>query len=472
MPPFREQLAVDFRRAADAAMAWGIRSMPLRLDEGKPHFSSGAERRKFIAACHRGYDKAQQFVFSLLKSQDPNLDDDSRVFQQLVMRRVIDTIAFVLLRTDSHVRRRLVLHSEVQPLDVAGAGAALEVANELNSESRQTFAVVNDLTTFIHVGDILRIDFRDGSPIVSILELKSGKVNQLLTQKLDELEHQPDALDRIKNDATIPAGYRKQALRMQRQRIRMQHVQEVLETDQGTDIRLEVPIQLVGPTRVAEDYDEELAECCNRARETGYAAITIDGCLHVGVATDSETADAFVGAQAQAWHAAFMHDTNAAAGLDEVRDLLSRTIEKSERFSPFPLLYRNLMGMSDRPFSTWRIGENNVDALVAGSLSAVVVFDLAGFMQLARSCGFKAELLTRAETQRHAPGRNTPPTWSKRALALTPPGGTPSIVLGGILARMVSELQRPLQVIEMLTPHPSGGAPHVPVNLANERVRT
>ena len=40
---------------------------------------------------------------------------------------------------------------------------AKKAVDRLNNESRLTFALLADLSTFIHVADVLRIDFRGGT---------------------------------------------------------------------------------------------------------------------------------------------------------------------------------------------------------------------------------------------------------------------------------------------------------------------
>src|SRR5260370_23909002 len=101
-----------------------------------------------------------------------------------------------MLQYQTHIMRRFCIHPRAPGIDLKTVKAALQEANRLNAESRQTFALLADLTTFIHVADILRLDGRDTGKL-SLIELKSGKVNEVLLSALDSYRPEPDAVKRI-----------------------------------------------------------------------------------------------------------------------------------------------------------------------------------------------------------------------------------------------------------------------------------
>ena len=152
----------EFQRVLTAANEWGALAHPLQHNGDRGLFRDDTHRRRFLASCHRGYQKAQDYIISLLEelAHDTVLPEEDRLYRELILRRVIDGIAFVMLNLEFHVARRLVLHNSPPALNLTTVRTTQREANRLNNESRLTFALIADLTTFIHVADLLRVDFR------------------------------------------------------------------------------------------------------------------------------------------------------------------------------------------------------------------------------------------------------------------------------------------------------------------------
>jgi hypothetical protein len=128
----------EFQRVLSAATEWGSIAHPLQRTKDQGPFRDNAHMRYFIAACHRGYQKAQDRVIGLLQklANDSSLSPEDRLYKELVLRRLIDGIAFTMLEMESHVARRLVLHGSPPTLDLAAIRAAQGEANRLHNESR------------------------------------------------------------------------------------------------------------------------------------------------------------------------------------------------------------------------------------------------------------------------------------------------------------------------------------------------
>jgi len=115
----------------------------------------------------------------------PEEDPAVKEWHSLHIRKIIDAIAFTLLGGSTYVVRRLAYQDEVPGVDFRVLDVTIEEAVRINGRSRQTFALVTDLTTCIHVADLLVIDFRGLHPTLSLRELKSGKVNSMLLEHLE-----------------------------------------------------------------------------------------------------------------------------------------------------------------------------------------------------------------------------------------------------------------------------------------------
>jgi hypothetical protein len=445
----------EFQRVLSAATEWGSIAHPLQRTKDQGPFRDNARMRRFIGACHRGYQKAQDRVIGLLQelANDSSLSLEDRLYKELVLRRLIDGIAFTILEMESHVSRRLVLHDSPPSLDLATIRAAQAEANRLNNESRLTFALVADLTTFIHVADLLRIDFRHPPARLSLIELKTGRVNSMLLEQLKNYEPEPSAIDRLRHAKDIDSRYHKQAERMLAQRIRLRQIQEIISHDEGIDIHLKSPIKLVGPTTPLLSYDHDLDELCDEAMADGTAAGSIQFCLHLGIAHDEDLELARIRAQQAATLAAIHTAKEGPAELSSIRREVEQMLRPGQWLKAWTHLNANLREMSDTPFVLWHINPAHKASLVAQRLAVTTIFDLASFIFLERQLGLIAELMTRKETEeetRDLPRRSIL-RWGNRALCLHAPGEARVIMGAGIMTRMINDLSSPAHVLQVCT---------------------
>jgi hypothetical protein len=193
------------------ALESGVRARPIRTKSPSDPFVDEKHQSEFFKACHHGFEKAQRRIVEMISDlrSDSTLDGGEKEFRELTLRKIIDGMAVLLLQNKSHLVRRFILHDEPPTTELDIIKEALAEASRLNSESRLTFALIADLTTFIHVCDILRMDFRDRR--VSLIELKSGRVNEILLSELERYTADNASLGAIDCDKRIDPKHRKQA---------------------------------------------------------------------------------------------------------------------------------------------------------------------------------------------------------------------------------------------------------------------
>src|SRR3990167_8188630 len=260
-------------------------------------------QEKFTRCCHKGYDKAQRKIAEeiiklnkLKKIKELELMDcrkkhDKQPFLNLkkiiyvldnrilVLRRIIDTIAFTLFQGKTWIGRRFRLLDEMKEIDTKAILSNLKEAILLNEQDRLKFAVVCDLTTFIDVGDLLQIDFHRHPAKWRIIELKEGKVNKILEDFLKKEgpsiseEESKEFLDKISHHAI------KQAERMTRQKNRIKEIYNIVEKNEGIDISFKIPIRLNENEILSRHYDETLNKIIETTRTKGFHASIIDKCL-------------------------------------------------------------------------------------------------------------------------------------------------------------------------------------------------
>jgi hypothetical protein len=444
----------EYSHLLKVAFESGSRRVELPTGPGirEASFLDSKERRRFLSGCHRGFEKAQNRIAQLVQEIEAHdaLLPHEKEFREILLRKISDGIAIQMLAGKTFWARRLAFHDDVPavPLDVIQP--TLQTANQLNQESRQTFALVADLSTFIHVADLLRVDFRSHTPIVSLIELKSGRVNEMLMTQLEQYNPSEESLRLVEHDSRIPERYKAQAKRMLRQRIRVSQIQEILATDQGTDIRFGRPIMLTENEMEEESYGPLLNDLCATAREDGLAAGSVNRCIHLGVGFGQEPEVAKRQAIDALNYAIVQHLMEPPRGFSTVLEEIDSIIPKSEWFKFFDLLHSNLVSVPCHPLVLWPMERNHLMSLITGELFALVAFDITGFLWLGRQLGLDISLSSRKVATQSAQeyGSSNVPTWSGRAVTISNGGVN---LLSGFFSRFINDLTTPLPLLKEIS---------------------
>jgi hypothetical protein len=440
----------EFKAVLSAATQWGMKSVPFSRKRADSPFENEKHRRKFMSACHRGYEKAQNRIIKVISAikDDTKLTKAEKTYWELCFRRIVDAMAYTMIRTETHVARRLVLHFYPPAVDLDVILATKKHADELNAQSRLTFALLADLSTFIHVCDIFRVDLRPGARNLSFIEIKSGRINEILIDQLASYEPKEESLNLLETDASIDERHKAQAKRILKQRIRIEQVMEVLEKDSGIDIATKEPIKLDGPTLETHDYDLLLDDLCNSAQERGVSSATVQHCIHIGVGHSDKTDQAIEMAKSAALFAAHETLKKGSDKLHDIRSNLSGIIEEKDFLKGWDPFRWNLSAMSGNPFPLWSIDRKHISALVEGKLRIFSILDLPGFVYLAEELGLSMKLSSKKEAGKHIHklGRRSFPTWGNRVLIAETPK-TKITIGGGMIHRFIVDLKTPAQFI-------------------------
>lgn len=295
--PFLKQvLNIAFTSGVKALRSKGLRLQDIKIDE--------AAMKVFVRGCHYGYDKAQQRIGAqvlaldsqirrererlkeLRRQHDANAKTAAlllRILQdrQLVLRRIIDTIVYSIVAPDDWIMRRLG-DDDPRSIDPRVLDRTLRYANLKNEESRYRFAVVSDLTTLVHMGDLFEVSWLPGEgKNWKIIELKEGHVNSLLSGMLGEKAGELSQDDIEKIERVLGKDAVRQAQRMQRQSESRRQFSKLVTTDRGVDFRTKREVRLSSEVTVVEDYEGDVHEIVEQAATKGYGSTSIDGCLHL-----------------------------------------------------------------------------------------------------------------------------------------------------------------------------------------------
>ena len=379
---------------------------------------------------------------------DKALADEEREHKELALRNIADGIAVLLLQTKSHFIRRFILHDEPQFTPDATLDEAAKAAERLNNESRMTFALVADLTTFIHVCDILRFDVRNKK--LSLIELKTGRVNQMLLGALERYSPEPSSMNLLESDETIDPKHLKQAKRMLRQKIRVQQVEQMFTSDDGIDISLEMPLKLVKEMAELDFYDEFLNDLCNQARSESAAAGLVDQCLHLGVGFAAEKEQARATAKCALRRGIALSRNEPPDGLPQVDAETWALVPARDRFIAVESVSGNLRAMSNRPIVTWAISRENLLSGLQGELAIFIAFDVSGFIHMGRRLGLEMGLSSEKAASQTAQslGSSNVPTWGRRCLKMSFGAGKEILLLTGMLSRFIHDLASPKSMLK------------------------
>jgi hypothetical protein len=216
-------------------------------------------RRVFLQKCHYGFDLAQRQIGRLvveyerriraleakLKDLRRERDPQARTVKglvgvlesrQLVLRRILDSMLYTILGSDTSVQRRLTSNEEIRGIDPDVVAHTLEIAAERNKADRSRFNIVADLTTVVHYGDLLEVDKSARKDRQwRLIELKEGKVNELIAAELLAKGSAPTESAIEAMQAAHGPAVAKQARRVVRQQQRLAQLDEIIDTDVGVE---------------------------------------------------------------------------------------------------------------------------------------------------------------------------------------------------------------------------------------------
>lgn len=202
-----------------------------------------------------------------------------------ILRRCIDSLVWTMLGNE---------HSSIRRLPVNGSPDNLSDRNILDSKSAAddininplAFAVVTDMTTFVHTGDLLALIPGKG---ISLIELKSGEKNIEFSEAAEfavnsECPHFDEAF--TKNlDKNDKSHYQ----RTKRQVIRAKNVIEAIETGQGFDNFNQTDVRIQDRNFIPDFYCDKITGLWRQIYNgKNWAIVDINDCLFIGAYSRSD----------------------------------------------------------------------------------------------------------------------------------------------------------------------------------------
>jgi hypothetical protein len=429
--------------------------------------------RRFIRGCHYGWDLAQHKICELvidyeqqirklrqeLKESLRNRNNEEIEkkrqliacveIRQVVLRRLADTILYHLFKMQNWIPRRMMLEYRIHDIEPDTLRKTVEMASDLNRGERLDFHLAADLTTTVHVGDLVKVSFVSKPPKWSLIELKEGRMNTLLSELIEEAKGSltDEHISKIRDQFGIKAV--SQAKRMLRQQDRHREVMRAVETDEGIDIMHNIPVTLHPDEVEIDDYRETIGNLCEKARTEGVAVSIVDGCFRLVAVNDQNYENlGKTGTAHLFYHLQFgIRDcTLSAQNTNELHEL-------GKIYPFFDLVQLNLHAMWPPPVFLW-LPQDFVLDLLFGRLAVFGQLDYTKLFERARSEGFEMRWIQRkelGELQRLSgmiPG--SPNAVGIGVKIADDPLCKEQFILIGYLSRMFLEFMSPSQFLKLV----------------------
>lgn len=217
----------------------------------------------------KGIIEEQNGIYNTLKNQE------------IILRKLADTIAWQLIGEDITVIRRLYCANSTIDISNSNLEYDMNVINQIFEKDKTIFPLLSDITSFMQVGDVLIKDYLNNS--LGIIELKEGKVNEQIEEILDKYNKTKCSYmiyNEIKDKDT---NFMKQFERYIKQQIKLNSTAETINKGEGIDNATGLKVKIHNDVFVTNDFYDDINEMLEEVDEKNYSLKVIEGCLLVGV---------------------------------------------------------------------------------------------------------------------------------------------------------------------------------------------
>lgn len=281
---------------------YGIQHLSFPPSELSRIHDDNAIAEEFMTQVHKGFYFAQERIIDLLrkvineqktakrgiaearrlrnKSAEQALQTklDTAHYQECILRRVIDSIAWNLCGFELATVRRLYMDQE--PIDITDSNLNSELSFLENyKQSHPTgFALISDLSMVVQVGDIITKNMSEGT---GIIELKEGHVNERVFEILHE--YRENHCDYYLASVLSEEGKKvsEQFFRSVKQLHKDMLAVNIINEGQGKDPQSGKEVTVVESTLELATFNPVFLDVIKRAAIKGRASQTIQGCLTI-----------------------------------------------------------------------------------------------------------------------------------------------------------------------------------------------
>ena len=218
---------------------------------------------------HKDKIKEYEFEINLLE------------FWEAVVRKAMDSLAWIIFKYDDTSLRRFFKGDENIDITDSNLDSEKRFVQKHKQENPLDFVLINDLTTFMQVGDIV---ITSPNQQITIAELKEGQANEIVLEAIPHLKNATGTEEMFDIYRDVPEKLKKQMRRDLKQMMRMSQVEKVINTGKGLDLFSKLETSIINePVLTMSSYVIDFL--INDSTKKGYALDLLDGCLYIGVYT-------------------------------------------------------------------------------------------------------------------------------------------------------------------------------------------
>ena len=266
-------------------------------------------KENFFNSVHEGFEQAQEEIIQALlifddklaelKSENKNLRLKKLLieskglkkinltlkYHELVFRKLADSIAWQLMNMEKYRVRRLMINTYPTPIKNINLKSTNDVIRWLKIYYPNSFALITDITTFVHIGDLLVFDFKNSRSY--FVELKSGIVNEEIFKMIESFNPK-DSSNNFKLFDSFFANDEngktyKQLNRVIGQDRKAANVISIFKNDKGIDNQSGNEIKIFNCDFKINYFSNRIQNLFLKSQHNNSATTTIDECLLVGL---------------------------------------------------------------------------------------------------------------------------------------------------------------------------------------------
>lgn len=421
---------------------YGIQHVKISFEEAR---KNPEKFEDFIGRVHEGFAIAQEGVIRNLtiilnekkankvaikaaniernKERKAELKEKEQrlLYQENAFRKIIDSLAWQFLGTDlSSVRRLYVGHT---PIDITDSNleSCVKAAQDFQAQSPMRFALINDLSSFVQIGDLTLIRYGEG---ISFCELKEGKVNDKVVEIFDSF--QQNACERYLQLSLQQEGpkFQEQFFRFAKQMSVGTNVVQVLKSGSGIDPMTGKKISIIQDEIELDCYDGKVCDLLSKCRINGYAFAVIEECLLIGV-----------------------YDRRRFSS--KVFDLWAKSVGIK---TPIFDLRQSLFDPVGYPIYLQPFTTNEIVDIILGKIEIKMTIDIDSWLKPLEKQGCSFRWLSKKETTRitqQAGAKTTPITVDGKAVKITK-NNLSQILYWGLFCRMFYMFNTPSSMLKYI----------------------
>jgi len=371
--------------------------------------------------------------------------------RQLVLRRLVDGMLWLLFLPDKWILRRLRLEGGIRRVNVDQIRELLNAIVDQHAKDEDTVWIICDLSTLAQLGDVIFAQWKPGCDRMKLVvgEFKVGQKNILLHERL----HDPGTADLATRIAGISHELgpkaAKQAIRMARQELRLKNFEHVVRTDEGINPVSGQKFRMTKSASVSKDYRDQIWRLISRAKLDGSSAVTLDGCLHLlAIQTQPNQTNQGLRVAHRLFHMR-TGDFCRLPGPEEARKQEMAEIVKGPM--AINLLDFNMRTSITMPPLLWYPRDAMLDVLM-GRVKIFAQFDHERFFEMALKSGLKVGFIRGKEAARIKSAKLSGPLPEYRDLRFIRAEnshGKVSFFGARFFTKVYTELVRPTDLFEM-----------------------